>query len=358
MGNVVMKPIGDNEKYILLSEVADKCSSLAEKWNCIRDKNKADNSLEDELINRALQQQLYLYCFMPISRILGKRWCFIWSDYLKGFLSPQATINCNLLLVNSKDRIYFDLLVNSHPRLMDVSRADLYLNLDELKRLEENDHDFAGLAMVDSGLTAGEVKSEPPPSGKESNSTIQSDTGREVYSIRITSDPVDILPSKNNSESVSIPTCNMPTIATADTKIQPSKQIVNKSNSAAQAEKPKKIMQPIKKDEHSVLIDLEVPVEMPMPDEDDKEFTSKETDSSDEEYLQVEEFLSYKKKGIKGILPYGRTTWYNGVRSGRFPEGIELSEKCVVWKKSAILQILKDAEKKGRKKASNQPQCR
>ena len=120
-----------SERYISLNEVAEKCTDLVKKWSYITDKKKIESTnLEDELIRRAQQQQLYLYCFMPISRTMGKRWCFIWSDYLNQFLNSYASVECNLFLVSRMDRIYFDRLVDSHPRLMEIRRSELYLDLD------------------------------------------------------------------------------------------------------------------------------------------------------------------------------------------------------------------------------------
>lgn len=128
-----MEQTGDNcEEYVLLSEVNTKCVSLAEKWNYIRDKNKSKNSLEVEIINRVVNQKMYLYCFAPISKIMGNRWCFISSDYLKNFIYPDVNVFCRLFLVNKEDRMYFEFLEDSYLRLMDVSWSDLYLNIDEL----------------------------------------------------------------------------------------------------------------------------------------------------------------------------------------------------------------------------------
>jgi prophage regulatory protein len=38
------------------------------------------------------------------------------------------------------------------------------------------------------------------------------------------------------------------------------------------------------------------------------------------------------KKGTPGLLPVSRSTFWNFVRSGRFPSGVLLSPKCRAWR--------------------------
>jgi len=339
-----MVPIDDNsEKYILLSEVADKCSSLAEKWNCITGKGVAENhSLEDELINRALQQQLYLYCFMPISRISGKRWCFIWSDDLKGFLNPHATINCNLLLVNSKDRIHFDLLVNSHPRLMHVSRSDLYLNLDELAKLEKKGRYFVEMAMESSVLTEEEEKVEIDSTSGNPNVSKSTDSTKETSSVPVIGEHVDVQASKDASGSAFSSDPDSEIVTTTDTHLSLVSGIAQESHSIAQAEKPKRTKQPNKKKENTFPRNINEAVEPPLLSKDDRETLPLKTFADlQTRILSLEEIVSEKKKGRKGIFPFGKSTWYAGIKSGRFPKSYETTgDRRVGWRGSDIYALL------------------
>jgi prophage regulatory protein len=35
---------------------------------------------------------------------------------------------------------------------------------------------------------------------------------------------------------------------------------------------------------------------------------------------------------IKGVYPVSRSTWFEGVRTGRYPKPVKLSERCSAWR--------------------------
>jgi len=41
------------------------------------------------------------------------------------------------------------------------------------------------------------------------------------------------------------------------------------------------------------------------------------------------------------FIPLGRTSWWNGVRSGRFPQPVKLSEHCTAWRAEDIRALIK-----------------
>ncbi len=43
---------------------------------------------------------------------------------------------------------------------------------------------------------------------------------------------------------------------------------------------------------------------------------------------------------ILNVLPIGRSTWWAGVRSGRFPPPTKLGPRISVWKASEIRELL------------------
>ena len=43
---------------------------------------------------------------------------------------------------------------------------------------------------------------------------------------------------------------------------------------------------------------------------------------------------------ILKVLPIGKSTWWAGVRSGRFPAPTKLGARISVWKASQILELL------------------
>lgn len=49
-------------------------------------------------------------------------------------------------------------------------------------------------------------------------------------------------------------------------------------------------------------------------------------------YLRLPEVLK--------LIPVGRTTWWNGVREGRYPPGIKLSPRTTAWSAEAIRALI------------------
>jgi predicted DNA-binding transcriptional regulator AlpA len=43
---------------------------------------------------------------------------------------------------------------------------------------------------------------------------------------------------------------------------------------------------------------------------------------------------------ILEVIPLGKTSWWEGVKSGRFPKPIKLSEHCTAWKAEDIRELI------------------
>ena len=44
------------------------------------------------------------------------------------------------------------------------------------------------------------------------------------------------------------------------------------------------------------------------------------------------------------IIPVGRSTWWAGCRSGKYPKPVKLSERITAWKASDIHELIKKLE--------------
>ena len=44
---------------------------------------------------------------------------------------------------------------------------------------------------------------------------------------------------------------------------------------------------------------------------------------------------------ILGVIPVGKTSWWEGVKSGRFPKPVKLSPRCTAWKAEDIRDLIK-----------------
>jgi predicted DNA-binding transcriptional regulator AlpA len=49
------------------------------------------------------------------------------------------------------------------------------------------------------------------------------------------------------------------------------------------------------------------------------------------------------------VIPLGKTCWWEGVKSGRFPKPVKLSARCVAWKAEDIHALIKQLSEKNEK---------
>lgn len=54
-------------------------------------------------------------------------------------------------------------------------------------------------------------------------------------------------------------------------------------------------------------------------------------------YLRIKQILQF--------IPVSKSTWWAGVKDGRFPAGIKLSPKVTVWRAEDIRALIQDASK-------------
>jgi prophage regulatory protein len=48
---------------------------------------------------------------------------------------------------------------------------------------------------------------------------------------------------------------------------------------------------------------------------------------------------------VLAIFPVSRSTWWAGVKSGRFPQPVKLSPRCTAWRAEDISSLLADPSK-------------
>ena len=56
---------------------------------------------------------------------------------------------------------------------------------------------------------------------------------------------------------------------------------------------------------------------------------------------------------ILAVIPIGKTSWWNGVKSGRFPKSVKLSPRCTAWKAEDIHALIKKFSDQGPKDGLN-----
>ena len=44
------------------------------------------------------------------------------------------------------------------------------------------------------------------------------------------------------------------------------------------------------------------------------------------------------------LIPVGRSTWWEGVKSGRYPSGVKISRRVTAWSATSIRQLIAELE--------------
>lgn len=65
---------------------------------------------------------------------------------------------------------------------------------------------------------------------------------------------------------------------------------------------------------------------------------------SHESYLRLPHIIGDRKATppIPALIPVGKTTWWNGVKSGRFPKPVKLGPRITAWRASEIYELINE----------------
>ena len=56
---------------------------------------------------------------------------------------------------------------------------------------------------------------------------------------------------------------------------------------------------------------------------------------------------------VLAVFPVSKSTWWAGVKSGKFPPPVKLSERCTAWRVADIRQLLSDASASPKSSGAN-----
>jgi len=63
-------------------------------------------------------------------------------------------------------------------------------------------------------------------------------------------------------------------------------------------------------------------------------------------YLRLPQILGNRKTGVPPLYPVSKSTWWAGVRSGRFPKPVKLSTRCTAWRVEDIRALIEENAKR------------
>ena len=60
-------------------------------------------------------------------------------------------------------------------------------------------------------------------------------------------------------------------------------------------------------------------------------------------FLRLSQIIGNPDKGIPPIIPVKKSTWWQGVKDGRFPQPVKLSARVTAWKVEDIRALIASA---------------
>lgn len=57
-------------------------------------------------------------------------------------------------------------------------------------------------------------------------------------------------------------------------------------------------------------------------------------------FLRIWQIVGSKSRNIPPLIPIGRTSFLNGVKNGRFPQPVKLSERTTAWRVEDIKNLI------------------
>lgn len=59
-------------------------------------------------------------------------------------------------------------------------------------------------------------------------------------------------------------------------------------------------------------------------------------------FIRLSQIVGDKKANppVSAIIPVSRSTWWAGVKSGRYPQSVKLSERCTAWRVEDIRALI------------------
>ena len=57
-------------------------------------------------------------------------------------------------------------------------------------------------------------------------------------------------------------------------------------------------------------------------------------------FIRLKTIIGDKKENIPALIPIGRSSWLRGVKEGKYPKPVQLTERTVAWKAEEIRELI------------------
>ena len=64
------------------------------------------------------------------------------------------------------------------------------------------------------------------------------------------------------------------------------------------------------------------------------------TTTSAPRFYRLRDIIGDRKAGIPPIIPVCRTSWYAGIKEGRYPKPVKLTERTSAWRSTDIDELV------------------
>lgn len=61
-------------------------------------------------------------------------------------------------------------------------------------------------------------------------------------------------------------------------------------------------------------------------------------------FLRLYQIVGDPKKGIPALIPIGKSSWWIGVKSGKFPKSVKLGDRTTAWRVEDIRALIGQAK--------------
>lgn len=59
-------------------------------------------------------------------------------------------------------------------------------------------------------------------------------------------------------------------------------------------------------------------------------------------FLRLDQILGSPKHGLPPLIPVGKSTWWAGIKTGRFPQPIKLGPRTTAWRVEDIRLLIEN----------------
>ena len=57
-------------------------------------------------------------------------------------------------------------------------------------------------------------------------------------------------------------------------------------------------------------------------------------------FLRIDDIIGNRKKNIRGIIPVCRSTWYDGIKAGKYPAPVKIGKRASAWRAEDIRTLV------------------